>query len=212
MYSSASSNNAAYPGKLSLKSKSEYFIDAPNHENFKVGGSSSLKSEQVTLGQDNGLDHAPSLDLPPNTTNHNQGALVLIMFREPSQSEHDPPQNSSVDIGASFELRNRPHLFPGAECMLDTDWVKVQELLPSSWMWDVEYHKIHFEHACLRGTWTCTPLEISEPRNFLLTIAKAPVVLPVEHQWPPIGGVSPPPNPRPSSPIDCRAEIPMTIV
>jgi hypothetical protein len=34
-----------------------------------------------------------------------------------------------------------------------------------------------------------------------------PVVLPVKHQWPPIGGVSPPPDPRPSEPIDCRAEI-----
>lgn len=32
-------------------------------------------------------------------------------------------------------------------------------------------------------------------------------MLPVEYTWPPTGGVNPPPDPRPSAPIDCRAEV-----
>ena len=82
-------------------------------------------------------------------------------------------------------------------CGRSSDHDQAQEHLPEEWRWDVQYQP-------KRGVWTCTPLDIYEPSNLPLTIAGAPVVLPVEHQWPPIGGVNPPPDPRFSSPIDCR--------
>jgi hypothetical protein len=86
---------------------------------------------------------------------------------------------------------------------IEEDWTLVQNRLPEDWMWDVEYQS---------GCWTCTPLEADTPKHYPLTIAGAPVVLPVEYQWPPIGGVNPPPDPRPSAPIDCRAEMTLDIV
>lgn len=64
-------------------------------------------------------------------------------------------------------------------------------------------------NVCFR---TCTPTEPDDPKNFPLTISGAPVVLPVEYQWPPMAGVNPPPDPRPSAPIDCTAELPLEVV
>jgi hypothetical protein len=49
-------------------------------------------------------------------------------------------------------------------------------------------------------------------RTSNLTIAGAPVVLPVEHQWPPVGGIQPPPDPRPSALINCSTELPMDTI
>jgi hypothetical protein len=86
---------------------------------------------------------------------------------------------------------------------LGDDWNAVQDLLPETWKWDVEYQS---------NCWTCTPLEANTPDHYPLTIANAPVVIPVEHQWPPIGGVNPPPDPRPSIPIDCRAHLAINVV
>jgi hypothetical protein len=86
---------------------------------------------------------------------------------------------------------------------LEVDWTMVQSHLPEDWMWDVEYQS---------GCWTCTPLELDTPKHYPLTIAGAPVVLPVEYQWPPIGGVNPPPDPRPSAPINCWDELPLNVI
>ncbi|KAF2825695.1 hypothetical protein CC86DRAFT_293828 [Ophiobolus disseminans] len=95
------------------------------------------------------------------------------------------------------------HFLPDCKHALDTGSTLVQDSLPKSWRWDVEYQT---------GCWTCTPLEIETPEQFPLTIAGAPVVLPVEYQWPPMGGVNPPPDPRPSAPIDCKAAVPLEVV
>ncbi|KAH8725783.1 hypothetical protein GQ44DRAFT_680492 [Phaeosphaeriaceae sp. PMI808] len=98
---------------------------------------------------------------------------------------------------------------PGANFLIDYKHALadncnlVQDLLPDSWRWDVEFHS---------DCWTCTPLEPDIPKYYPLTIAGAPVILPVEYQWPPIGGVNPPPDPRPSASIDCRNGLDMTIV
>jgi hypothetical protein len=86
---------------------------------------------------------------------------------------------------------------------LEGDWTLVQSQLPEDWMWDVEYQS---------GCWSCTPLEPDTPKHYPLTIASAPVVLPVEYQWPPIGGVNPPPDPRPSAPIDPWNELSLDTV
>jgi hypothetical protein len=86
---------------------------------------------------------------------------------------------------------------------LDKDLNIVQYLLPETWRWDVEFQT---------GCWTCTPLESHSPKHYPLTIGGAPVLLPVEYQWPPTSGVNPPPDPRRSAPIDCRSELALDVV
>jgi len=95
------------------------------------------------------------------------------------------------------------HLLSHLAHSLEREWTSVQEYLPETWKWDVEYHA---------GCWTCTPLESDDPKHLPLTIGGAPVILPVEHQWPPMAGVSCPPDPRPSTPIDCTAEVSLEII
>ncbi|KAF1941506.1 hypothetical protein EJ02DRAFT_347687 [Clathrospora elynae] len=107
---------------------------------------------------------------------------------------------------------NEPHILRTSYSLLEEDWMQVQCLLPDIWKWDVEYQNTHTEVGGHHGSWTCTPLEPDEPKCYPLTIASAPVVLPVEYQWPPIGGVTPPPDPRPSAPIDPCAKIPLEVV
>jgi hypothetical protein len=108
-------------------------------------------------------------------------------------AHHDPP------IDEPFEA----NMFEGFGSVLEKVPKAVQDLLPEYWRWDVEYQM---------GCWTCTPLEPDKPKRYPLTIGRAPVVLPVEYQWPPMGGVNPPPDPRPSTPVDCRAELPIEVV
>lgn len=90
---------------------------------------------------------------------------------------------------------------------LPSAWEEVQKHLPDAYKWDIEYVATHGHNGTDHGCWTCTPLEDSSSGQIPLTIAEAPVVLPVEHRWPPVGGLNPPPDPRPSAPIDCRTEV-----
>jgi hypothetical protein len=102
------------------------------------------------------------------------------------------------------------HLFPD---LTSTDWKDLQTQLPESWMWDVDYHSTTSSTGSRSlGCWTCTPLDDDDPKSFPLTIAGAPVILPVEYTWPPMAGVNPPPDPHPSAPIDCTAEVPLETI
>jgi hypothetical protein len=116
----------------------------------------------------------------------------------------EPPQDEVLDnmVLTSLEAEE-VNILAEAESSLGIDWTQVQRMLPETWMWDVEFHT---------GCWTCTPLEVDEPKYYPLTIAGAPVVLPVEYLWPPMGGVNPPPDPRPFVPLDCRAEITVDVI
>jgi hypothetical protein len=105
-----------------------------------------------------------------------------------------------------------PHVFSESSTLLGTDWEQIRDSLPDAWKWDVEYSTTHADSGSQYGSWSCTPLEQDEPKNYPLTIANSPVVFPIEHQWPPTGGVTPPPDPRPSEAIDCRAEIPLSAI
>jgi hypothetical protein len=94
-------------------------------------------------------------------------------------------------------------ILPSTSKLLQTDWNEVQDLLPESWRWDVNY-----QSSC----WICTPLDPNTPSEYPLKIAGSPVILPVEFQWAPMGGMNPPPDPRPSSPIDCRVALSLDMV
>ncbi|KAH5032194.1 hypothetical protein HBH76_163270 [Parastagonospora nodorum] len=108
-------------------------------------------------------------------------------------------QVEEQDVEIAWEAKILTH----ASELLQTNWTQVQDLLPESWKWDIEY-----QNQC----WTCTPLEPHIPTNYPLNIARSPVVLPVEYRWPPVGGMNPPPDPRPSAPIDCRSALQMDVV
>lgn len=105
-----------------------------------------------------------------------------------------------------------PHLFAELKGCDDENWQAIHTRLPEAWRWDVDYHTTHSNGGKDHGCCTCTPVEPDDPKNFPLTIAGTPVVLPVEHQWPPMAGVNPPPDPRPSAPIDCTSDIPLEVV
>jgi hypothetical protein len=89
-------------------------------------------------------------------------------------------------------------------------WEEIQDQLPDTYKWDIEYITTHSHSSADHGCWTCAPLE--ESGSVPLTIAGAPVVLPVEHHWPPVGGIQPPPDPRPSALINCSTELPMDTI
>jgi len=129
-------------------------------------------------------------------------------------NEESPPAVANPEgSGSDTKDREPAHLFPTYTGLTKVDWKKVQTQLPESWMWDVDYHNTSTssENAPI-GCWTCTPIDNDIPKSFPLTIAGMPVVLPVEHTWPPMSGVNPPPDPRPSAPIDCMTALPLEVI
>ncbi|KAF2797368.1 hypothetical protein K505DRAFT_235687 [Melanomma pulvis-pyrius CBS 109.77] len=121
------------------------------------------------------------------------------------------PQSDIQDL-ATLEDFETAHLFPWYQKLENISWKDIQTQLPESWMWDVDYHSTSTSSDYPHGCWTCTPLDATTPKSFPLTIAGNPVVLPVEYTWPPLAGVNPPPDPRPSAPIDCTAEVPLEVI
>ncbi|KAL1606342.1 hypothetical protein SLS60_003744 [Paraconiothyrium brasiliense] len=105
-----------------------------------------------------------------------------------------------------------PHLLPQIPLSNEMDWKMIRSSLPEEWMWDIEYHTTHSIDGNKYGCWTCTPSEPEDPRNFPLTISLAPVVIPVEYQWPPVSGVHPPPDPWPSVLVDCANVLPSEVI
>jgi hypothetical protein len=99
------------------------------------------------------------------------------------------------------------HVMSQVEAMSLDDWERIRDALPEAYKWDIEFDGKHSIFEDSYGCWTCMPLQDRETSHIPLTIANCPVVLPVDYQWPPIGGVNPPPDPRKSTPIDCRMEI-----
>lgn len=103
------------------------------------------------------------------------------------------------------------HMLTGRDNQPGDNWEALRERLPAVLKWDTEYEvtsPLHEGH----GAWTCAPLEASRLLSVPLTIGNAPVVIPVDYHWPLEGGVQPPPDPRPSTPIDCRATLPFEVV
>jgi len=131
---------------------------------------------------------------------------LRISAKKALQDEYQYGNIPEIHIGVrEHDMGNlrEPSILTHARGLLETDWTQVRDLLPESWKWDVEYRA-----SC----WSCTPLEPQAPENYPLEIAGSPVVLPVEHRWPPMGGVDPPPDPRLTAPIDCRAALSMDVV
>ena len=127
-----------------------------------------------------------------------------------------PPPDSNQDAGDGFntpkpDTHELPH-YLSSETTSSHNWREIRSRLSFDWKWDIEYHTTNADYSGQHGSWTATSMEPTEPKDYPLKIGSAPVVLPVEYQWPPVGGVTPPPDPRATAPIDCRADLPLTLV
>jgi hypothetical protein len=133
-------------------------------------------------------------------------------FKDVTIEEGANPEGDKTAVTPNAPIEGEHEFLPMLSDLLPRRWKQVQEILPEAWQWDIEYNSLHADKGDRYGCWTCTPCETDEPKSYPLTIACAPVVLPVEHRWPPLSGLMPPPDPRPAAPIDCRAPIPLEVV
>jgi hypothetical protein len=183
-------SNTAHPDKISSGTPSA--TDPPSLKGFTIGRG---------LHFDPDPDYLEYLDDPSHI--NNPFNLSSSLPKRPSSRKYSGSFRSSEH--AAVDNMPEPSILEELSpfTRAGADWTHVQENLPELWKWDLEFNS---------GCWTCTPMELDMPKHYPLKIAQAPVVLPVEHQWPPMGGVNPPPDPRRSNPIDCRAEMPLDVV
>ena len=84
------------------------------------------------------------------------------------------------------EVVNKPtvrHVLAEMAEKLPSHWREVQDQLPDSYKWDVEFMANHLGGAAENGCWSCTPLLDGKLKQIPLTIAHDPLVIPVEHRW-----------------------------
>lgn len=149
-------------------------------------------------------------DVLVNAADNNMEESILgLKPDEPNSSEPINPYAGS----ASIDKFPSPHLYSDYRGDLtEQGWEDIRAKLPADWRWDMKYTTTiggnGKQHACI----TCMPMGSDEPKEFPLTIANLPVVLPVKYRWPLVAGVYPPPDPRASTPIDCRAKISLEVV
>lgn len=111
---------------------------------------------------------------------------------------------TSAEVGYPAVVGN-PYIMSDREADLRESWTDIRDSIPTSKTVDFRYDTVYGtsgEH----GAWTCTPME-GDKYDYPLQIARAPVVIPVQHQWPPIAGVAAPSDPRGTRLIDCRADL-----
>lgn len=177
------------------EAKSKYTTDdaASNLATIQIVDSEPGSSEQ-------------RLTTPKTELSDDNGTVVIDQKPGASTGDcHMESRGEKQDQELCLCIEMERHMLPELTLQLGQVPDLVQDRLPADWKWDVQHHSS-------RHSWTCTPEEESEPVHFPLTIAGAPLVLPVEHQWPPIGGVNPPPDPRLSAPIDCKAQLSTDVI
>jgi hypothetical protein len=116
---------------------------------------------------------------------------------------------TSAEMGSTPVVVN-PYVLSDREGDINEHWSEIRDSLPIAETADMQYARVNGtseEH----GAWTCLPMK-TDASVFPLQIAKAPVVIPVQHRWPPMAGVAPPPDPRGTQLIDCRADLPDEII
>jgi hypothetical protein len=179
-----------------LRSRTAYMRKEHSRDGQQPGISNQ---SQMTVTQDDGeiVDDTSNAKIVARTTGARcEGSVIDSQLGT---------QNHTDDITERHILRNEVE-------NIGANWKDVWNMIPEVWKWDLGYHTVHRTGSTRHGCWTCTPLESDEPKLYPLTIASAPVVLPVEYQWPPAAGPNPPPDPRPSIPIDCSKELPLDII
>ncbi|CAN9396913.1 unnamed protein product [Alternaria alternata] len=191
---------ASYPRYSALKSSPD-LSQHPTSPRSGMESTSETRQDPISpefIDVSEGSDTGPAI--APNGTVETREWHIEAWRKSASKSGKLSEKRPHV----LMQLRPAP--------LLTRDWKEVRDLLPQTWKWDVEYHLPHSKLSGGTGSWTCTPLEANEPRMYPLTIAKAPLVLPVEYHWPPSNGVSPPFDPHHGAPIDCSAELSLELV
>jgi hypothetical protein len=156
-------------------------------------------------------DDATVIDATIDTEIHSDGEAQIVAVEQTLiQDQHADGTKCLCGLASDSNALKVPdtrHILSHVTNVQLDKWEQQRDLLPDSYKWDIEYEGQHSASDHGYGCWTCMPLQGNEDTQIPLTIANCPVVLPVEYQWPPIGGVNPPPDPRISTPIDCRMEI-----
>jgi hypothetical protein len=130
--------------------------------------------------------------------------MILMILQNPKQTIR-----TSAETGSPTVIVN-PYILSDREADLHEHWTEIRDSLPISETADMQYARVNGtseEH----GAWTCLPMK-GDASVYPLQIAKAPVVIPVQHRWPPMAGVATPPDPRGTQLIDCRADLPVEII
>jgi hypothetical protein len=203
---------------LSEKTSLDPVHDASVLRRHKRGGSqvsvTSTDSQQrrrKAKGKTPVEDDTTVIDATIDTEIHSDGEYQPATVEQaPIQGQHADCTECLCGLDGDSNLVEVPdmrHILSQVTNVQLDKWEEQRDLLPESYKWDIEYEGQHSAFLDGYGCWTCTPLQGNEDTQIPLTIANCPVVLPVEYQWPPMGGVNPPPDPRSSTPIDCRMEI-----
>ncbi|KAH3983135.1 hypothetical protein HBI56_147310 [Parastagonospora nodorum] len=103
------------------------------------------------------------------------------------------------------------YIQPDPEYNLGAVWKDVRDSLPYSWKLDLQYDTAGGGTG-RHGAWTCRPMDPDGIIDYPLSIAGAPIVIPVQHRWPPLAGVAEPPDPRRLQLIDCNEAMPLETV
>ncbi|KAJ8107234.1 hypothetical protein OPT61_g9005 [Boeremia exigua] len=168
----------------------------------------SIRRHSVSVEETSGRDAAmvvPELESDFLSKNQEQYTEVEPSFDNSGSEKHLclPKQLDAVTA-----IMKEKHVMEDRSEVSSDQWQDIQGALPDSCRWDIGYKAEDPPSAMKNGCWTCVPLQACQ---IPLTIADAPVVIPVEYQWPPSGGLDPPSDPRRSNPIDCRMEVTTTI-
>jgi meiosis-specific transcription factor NDT80 len=189
----------------------------------------SLRQKIESTADDVPVDDRKQKDSTQLATGPEDDTTCLIpqrpeegLKREEETLKHDEISKADYPVSAEVCLcpaqskasteKYERHALSELADRLPSAWEEVQDLLPESYKWDIEYVITHHQGRLNPGCWTCAPLDGVNSQHIPLSIAGTPVVIPVEHQWPPVGDLHPPPDPRPSTIIDCYTELPMDTI
>jgi len=158
-------------------------------------------------------DSRSLMNQPEASKKHSVAASFVQGIMEKDAETQEKPESSILtDERPMVVLDECAHLFTDDRNLLRHDWKSIRNSLPDEWKWDLEYQITSPNASGPSGCWTLTPLDSFGTTSYPLTIAGAPVVLPVGCPWPPTSGVSPPPDPRSTALIDCCAELSLEVV
>jgi hypothetical protein len=175
----------------------------------KITDSPSLEPLVVQLGQATSTEDG----LPGSHNLEHIGSDTLSPQRALSVGTGQPRCHClSITDTDRCDAEETRHWLSESDAISPESWESFRETLPESYKWDVEYHATAGTNQRSRGCWTYASSDNNVMSHIPLTIANVPVVLPVQYRWPPVGGIQPPPDPRPFLPIDYRAELSMETI
>jgi hypothetical protein len=162
---------------------------------------------EVTQNQSRNL-HQPEENLMPLRVKKSPSADIKGLgdlfgtIRSPSSHsfssdvQHSSPSKSPMRVKA---VKESSMIRPQEDIVTILNWRSIWGQLPTSLQNVIEFERVSGGMPC----WTCVPEEPELMVHIPLTIASAPVVIPVMYQIPIRGGVAPPKDPFPEAISPC---------